>query len=212
MRTMSTRFTRTIRQVILCVWLLGQCAHAENIIVNGQVFADNFFKLWVNGKLVATDPIEFTPHNVVGVKLAEDYPIVYAIKAVDFAHPQTGLEYNHTRIGDGGLIAKFSDGTVTGPHWRCRKFSWGPVDRSCLQQVPERDCQVKNDPIPENWIAQGFDDSGWKQTVIHSESAVRPHGDYYDYDWKGAEFIWTSDLEIDNVVLCRLRVEKPNSQ
>ena len=29
------------------------------------IFADNWFKLWVNGKLAVTDPVTFTPHQAV---------------------------------------------------------------------------------------------------------------------------------------------------
>jgi hypothetical protein len=32
-----------------------------------NVYADNGFMLYVNGRLVAVDPIQFTPHNVVSI-------------------------------------------------------------------------------------------------------------------------------------------------
>ncbi len=31
----------------------------------GQIYADNWFRLWVNGREVVTDPLTFIPHNAV---------------------------------------------------------------------------------------------------------------------------------------------------
>ena len=38
---------------------------------------------------------------------------------------------------------------------------------------------------------------------------MRPDGDYEGKDFAGAKFIWSSDLNLDNTVLFRYRVEKP---
>lgn len=40
-----------------------------------NVYADNWFMLYVNGRLVAVDPIQFTPHNVVSVDFLPEYPM-----------------------------------------------------------------------------------------------------------------------------------------
>jgi hypothetical protein len=37
-----------------------------------NVYADNWFVLYINGRLVAVDSIEFTPHNVISVERDED--------------------------------------------------------------------------------------------------------------------------------------------
>jgi hypothetical protein len=34
------------------------------------VYVDNWFKLYINGKLAAVDSIEFMPHNIVSVDVA----------------------------------------------------------------------------------------------------------------------------------------------
>lgn len=185
---------------------------AENsTTITGHVFADNWFELYVNGRRVAVDPIEFTPHNTVPVQFKSSYPMVYAIHAKDFAHPRSGLEYSHTRIGDGGLIAWFSDATATGPHWKCKVFFAGPLDRSCLNNDPVNSCRVERTPLPANWQAPEFDDSAWGAAIRHTEEAVRPHGNFYDYKWGGAQFIWTGDLEIDNTIVCRYRADGPGN-
>ena len=38
---------------------------AESRTFTGTIFTDNWFRLWVNGKEVATDPVTFTPHQAV---------------------------------------------------------------------------------------------------------------------------------------------------
>lgn len=179
------------------------------VTITGQVFADNNFQLWVNGELVAEDPIEFTPHNVVSVSFETQYPITYAIRAVDFADPVTGLEYDNTKIGDGGLIATFSDGTVTNQDWHCIVVFSAPINRECLNNDPANTCNASYKDVSEDWIDTDFDDSAWTETVIFPESVVRPHGDFQQYNWGPAEFIWTADLEIDNTILCRIQVDDP---
>ena len=176
--------------------------------VSGLLYADNDFDFYVNGRLVSEDPIDFLPHNIVEVSFDVDYPAVYAIELRDFADPDTGLEHNNSRIGDGGFIAALSDGTVSGATWNCKKISWGPVDPSCTRNRDPYTCKVENIPHPKGWADIGFDDSGWNDTTIYTERQVRPTRSYYSYEWNGAEFIWAGDLDIDNTVLCRVVVER----
>ena len=46
-----------------------------NDTVKATIYADNWFKLYLNGNLVAVDSISFIPHNVVSVDILPDYPI-----------------------------------------------------------------------------------------------------------------------------------------
>ena len=39
---------------------------------------------------------------------------------------------------------------------------------------------------------------------------VAPKKPFYDADFSGARFIWTKDLDLDNTVIFRYRVEKPD--
>lgn len=180
--------------------------------ISGKIFADNTFTLYVNGQQVAKDPITFTPHNTVEVRFQVDYPFVLAIRAEDHAHPQTGLEYKHSKIGDGGLIARFDNGVTTHSQWRCKVVSHGPVDRACLHNNPAQTCRVRNQSEPVAWTTPDFDDSDWRDTRPHSVAAVNPHGDFYHTDWGRAQFIWGPDLELDNVLLCRLTVQAPSQE
>lgn len=170
-----------------------------------QVYADNWFILYVNGRLVAVDPIDFLPHNVVTFDLLPEYPMTIAILAKDNADPRTGLEYGD-QIGDGGFILKFADGTVTNARWKAKVVFRGPLRRDTAR--PE----VANEPVPANWFAVNFDDRDWVPATEYTEQRVRPNEPFYAADFKGAKFIWSGDLDLDNTVLFRARIEKPGWQ
>ncbi len=167
-----------------------------------SVYADNWFVMFINGTLAAVDSIPFMPHNVVTVDILPEYPMTIAIMAKDNADPKTGLEYGD-HIGDGGFIIKFSDGTVSNAKWKARSFFKGPLNRDA--QNP----RVEHTPIPTNWFAVNFDDSQWANAVEYTEERVNPKESFYSSDFQGAKFIWTSDLDLDNSVIFRTRVENP---
>ncbi len=168
-----------------------------------NVYADNWFILYVNGRLVAVDPIQFTPHNVVSVDFLPEYPMTIAVMAKDNADPKTGLEYGD-HIGDGGFILKFGDGTVTNATWKAKSFFKGPLNHDTANP------KVEHTPIPANWFAVDFDDSKWANATEYTEERVNPKQPYYEADFKGAKFIWTEDLDLDNTILFRTKIEKPD--
>jgi hypothetical protein len=88
-----------------------------------NIYADNWFSLYIDGDLVAVDSIKFIPHNVVSVDILPRYPMTIAVLAKDNADPKTGMEYANTQIGDAGFILKFGDGTVTNADWKAKKIS-----------------------------------------------------------------------------------------
>lgn len=169
--------------------------------IKANIYADNWFILFVNGKLTAVDSIDFIPHNVVSVDLLPEYPMTIAVMAKDNADPKTGMEYG-TNIGDGGFILKFADGTVTNRHWKAKCFFTGPLDGDV--KTP----RVRHEPIPENWHAVDFDDSKWAFAKEYTEERVNPKEHFRQFDFKGAQWIWTDDLDLDNTVIFRYRVEK----
>ena len=170
--------------------------------INLNVYADNWFMLYVNGRLVAVDSIPFTPHNVVSVDFLPEYPMTIAVLAKDNADPKTGMEYGNS-IGDGGFILKFADGTVTNASWKARNFFHGPVNGDTT------DPKVIQEPLPANWWAFDFDDSSWKNAREYSVEEVDPKQPYFENDFEGARFIWTDDIALDNTVIFRTKVEKP---
>lgn len=165
--------------------------------VKANVYADNWFMLYINGELVAVDSIKFIPHNVISVDILPSYPMTIAVIAKDNADPKTGMEYANTNIGDGGFILKFGDGTVTNAQWKAKKFSWGPIDRDT------KNPRVESVPLPENWYAVDFDDRSWGQAKEYSQEQVGPKQPFFENDFQGARFIWTDDIELDNTVVFR---------
>ena len=167
-----------------------------------NIYADNWFVLYLNGKLTAVDSIDFLPHNVVSVDVLPEYPLTIAVLAKDNADPKTGLEYGD-HIGDGGFILKFADGTVTDATWKAKCFFKGPLARDI------RDPKVEHLPLPDRWWAVDFDDSQWARATGYTEERVNPKAPYFEADFKGAKFIWTADLDLDNTVIFRARIERP---
>jgi len=173
---------------------------ADTIKLN--VYADNWFMLYVNGRLVAVDSIQFTPHNVVSVDFLPEYPMTIAVLAKDNADPKTGMEYGAS-IGDAGFCIKFADGTVTNATWKAKNFFHGPVNSDTANP------KVIQEPLPANWWAIDFDDSTWKNAKEYTVEEVDPKQPYFENDFEGAKFIWTDDIALDNTVIFRTRVEKP---
>lgn len=182
----------------------GMAKPGASDTISLNVYADNWFILYINGKLRVVDPIEYMPHNVVSVDILPEYPMTIAVLAMDNADPKTGLEYgNH--IGDAGLIIRFGDGTVTNAKWKARSFFKGPLNHDVANP------KVRHDPIPANWFAVDFDDSQWAQATEYTQERVGPKESYFKAEaaFKGARFIWSEDLDLDNTVIFRTKVEAP---
>lgn len=171
--------------------------------IAGSIYADNWFSLFVNGKLVAVDSIDFLPHNVVTLDLLPEYPMTIAVLAKDNADAKTGMEYGD-RIGDGGFILKFSDGTVTSASWKVFTVFRGPLGSTTNPEVTYT-------PIPEGWHKPGFNDSAWPAATVYSQQRIGPKKPFFDHDFAGASWIWSSDLDLDNTVLLRTVVTKPGA-
>ena len=171
--------------------------------IKANVYADNSFKLYINGDLIAVDSIAFVPHNVVSVDILPAYPMTIAVMGIDNADPKTGMEYANTNIGDGGFILKLGDGTVTNAKWTAKKFAWGPVDGDT------KNPRVESIPIPKDWYAVDFDDNKWPNAKEFTEEEIGPKSPFFEHDFKGAKFIWSDDVKLDNVVLFRTVVKSP---
>ncbi|MDQ8183518.1 hypothetical protein [Pelagicoccus sp. SDUM812005] len=198
-------------------------------VFTGYLFADNYFELYVNGTLVAVDPVPFTPFNSCVVRFKAKHPITYAVKLIDWEEsPGIGTESgrgNPYHPGDGGFAASFSDGTVTNADWKAQTFYIAPVpDPSLVIQRPDgtRDsssaprspdnapeCYALHYEIPDNWASPDFNDSSWPQASVFTNETVgvRNKPSYMNFTDQfidaGATFIWSSNLVLDNEVLVR---------
>jgi hypothetical protein len=199
----------------LIVAFTSNATMAERI--NADVWADNWFALYVDEKLIAEDSVPFNTEqsfNAESFSFDTALPAQVSVIARDFIENDTGLEYIGSRrqqMGDGGFKAQFIDAetgktlAVSNDSWHCKAVHRAPLNSSCERSPdPEQSCQSDIEPEPENWKRADFDSNAWPNAVIHTERAVRPHGGYSRIQWHPtAKLIWTEDLEIDNTLLCR---------
>ena len=198
----------------------------DGVEITGFIFGDNYFELYVNGQFVGRDPIGMTPFNSNVVRFKASYPMTYAVMGVDWAtHVGVGLEYDSFNVGDGGFIAYFSDGNGTHDGWRAETFYISPLDDpSCVRTEGGRDssfcsqatrpvcadndpssCQALHFPVPPDWAAPEFDDSRWPQAIVWPAARVTGQRAYTGYTelFGDAEFLWTRNIRLDNLVLGR---------
>lgn len=200
------------------------------------IFADNYFELYVNGNLVAVDPVPFTPFNANVVKFTADRPVNLAIKGVDWEE-NLGLGSENGRgfpyaPGDAGIVMQVQDAegqtvSVTDDSWRAQTYYVSPIsDRSCLiangQLRDSSACSTEAVTdgtgfsaafwdIPQGWMKPEFDDSDWpvantftNETVgVRNKPAYTNFTELFDDPSADAQFIWSSNLVLDNLVLLR---------
>lgn len=209
---------------------------ADGEIVTGYVMADNYFELYVNGKLVGVDRTPYTPFNSSIVRFKAKRPYTYALKLVDWEERlglggETNAKGDDYWPGDGGLIARFSDGTRTDASWKAQSFYIAPlsspeevVEEGGLHRTatlgrtyPEAKpplckdrCYAVHYALPERWAAADFDDSAWPQAFEFTDSQVGtdhlPAYTRYPEAFRGARWIWSYNLVFDNLVLARKTV------
>jgi hypothetical protein len=159
--------------------------------------------------------------------------MTYAMMGVDWeTHEGLGLEYGNYNVGDAGFIAYFSDGNGTHGDWRAETFYVAPLDNpSCVRVTPtgrdstfclqgvraecaQKDpstCKALHFTIPSDWTSARFNDSSWPAAIIWPPEAVTNQAAYTNYTklFGNAEFIWTRNLRLDNLVLARYTAKGP---
>lgn len=137
--------------------------------------------------------------------------------------------------GDGGMVAVFKDanGTTvatTGSEWKAQTFYTAPIkDLSCPQETgttrSTANCNTTGVSegssyyalhwaIPTNWMEENYDDSAWPSASTYSNSTVGVNNktsytnftDVFDAASDDAEFIWSTNLILDNEVIVRYTV------
>ena len=204
----------------------------DGVEITGYIFADNYYELYVNGRYVARDRLAMTPFNSTVVRFRARYPITYAVKAIDWeTRHGVGMEYQSFNIGDGGFIASFSDGTRTSADWQAETFYIAPLDDPlcvrtergrdssfcsqairpvCAQKDPAS-CRALHFEVPAEWTAPRFDDRAWPAAVTWRPVEITNAPGYVNYRdvFKDAEFIWTRNIRLDNLVLARFTAKGP---
>lgn len=204
-------------------------------VITGYLLADNYFELYVNGKLVAIDSTVFTPFNSAVVRFRAKRPITYAVTLVDWEEnlgvgteqDLRGPGLHHP--GDGGFLARFSDGTITDATWRAQTFYIAPLaspsdvreagavrDTSHLgrtypsaksQAACAERCYAVHYRIPPDWTSPAFDASQWPAAseFTHQQMGAERLNAYTNFRdaFGNARVIWSSNLVYDNLVLAR---------
>ena len=174
---------------------------ADGEVITGYIVADNYYEMWVNGKLVSVDNTPYTPFNSAIVKFKVKRPYTMAFLLVDWdEHLGLGMEQFPVPVtpattqwypGDGGLIAKFSDGTMTDSSWKAQ-------------------CFAVHYPSPENWQSPRFNDTNWPRAWEFTDQEIGvtalPAYTRYPELFDGARWIWSQNLVLDNVVIARKTV------
>lgn len=182
-----------------------------------EVWADNWFSLYVNGELVGEDSVSITTErsfNADTFTFEASYPLTIAMVTKDFKETDSGLEYigePNQQMGDGGIIAQFTDTAtgevvaVTGADWRGLVVHRAPLNTDCAGSAdPDTDCQFEMIAEPDGWTAGDFDDSSWQTATVYTPEEVGAKDGYDTISWDAsAALIWGSDLKVDNTVLWR---------
>lgn len=196
----------------------------EGTKITAEIWVDNWFSMAINGQPLIEDSVAYKTErsfNAERVTFLASFPITVAFEFRDFIENDTGLEYigsNRQQIGDGGAIAQFknadTDATivVTDEDWKCSVIHHAPVNADCAEEdepiVGEGSCAARIFDAPEGWQDQGFDDGDWTAATVHSINEVRPKDGYDEIEWDGnAKLIWSEDLKLDNIVICRATIE-----
>lgn len=195
------------------------------VTLKGEVWADNWFAFYLGDQLIKEDSTPITTErsfNSETFTFDAEYPLTLNFIAKDFKENDTGLEYigtNRQQMGDGGLIAQFTDTStgkviaVTSSNWVCLVIHEAPLDKACEKSPnPEpgkMPCGFTSIEEPIGWKNAGFDSSTWNPATIYTAQQVGPKDGYNDISWNSsAQFIWGPDLKMDNTILCRLTVTK----
>ena len=190
-------------KIINLIALMMAHVYAEEGVetVTGTFYVNNNFTFYINGELIAQDPVVTLPHNAYSVNftIPRNQDVTYGITGIDWADVNTGLEFNDQCLGSGVLRAVFSNGVVTNSSWKCWTSLYGPVnwqtcyatdDRNgsvkvlplCNQQdvPPFTGCRTYSREVPQDWNLPTFDDSNWESSIEFDETmtiwGLRPAG------------------------------------
>jgi phosphatidylethanolamine-binding protein (PEBP) family uncharacterized protein len=200
-------------------------AVAKSTSFQAEVWADNWFSLYINGKLVGVDSTPFNTErsfNSEKITFKATYPLTVAVIARDYIENESGLEYigkPNQQIGDAGFVLQIKDlssGNIVGwtdKSWKSLVVQKAPLNSECVtSKAPLTDCQFYTAANPKAWYSTTFKDSSWKTATEFSESEVGVKEGYLNISWsKNSKLIWSSDLKLDNTVLLRSRINAPKS-
>jgi hypothetical protein len=193
------------------------------VTFTAQVWADNWFSLYVNGTNVGEDSVPITTvrsFNAETISFTASYPLTIALVSKDYVEGDSGLEYIGTarqQMGDGGFIAQVTDTTTgnvvatTSSAWKGLVIFRAPLNTDCVTSTePATTCTHEILPEPDGWTSPSFDDSSWITAQEYTAAEVGAKDGYTTVSWApDAALIWSGDLKVDNTILWRTTVTQP---
>jgi phosphatidylethanolamine-binding protein (PEBP) family uncharacterized protein len=203
----------------------ADAAIAKTISFQAEVWADNWFELYINGKKVGQDSVPITTEksfNSEKIKFTATYPFTVAVLAKDFTENSSGLEYigkSNQQIGDGGIVLQIRDLTkntivaATDRSWKSLVINRAPLNPECVtSSAPLTDCKWQQSVAPTSWTSKTFNDKKWISATEFTKEAVGVKEGYFNISWSSsAQLIWSSDLKLDNQVLLRKIITTPTT-
>ena len=195
----------------------AQAVTSKSISFQAEIWADNWFSLYINGKKVGEDSVSISTErsfNSEKIKFTASYPLTVGVIAKDFTENSSGLEYigkPNQQIGDGGIIIQIRE-LATGKviayssrDWKVFTVNKAPLNPECVKSNnPLADCKSLITSIPSTWASTTFKDTSWKNASEYSREAVGVKDGFFDFSWSpSASLIWSSDLKLDNTILLR---------
>jgi len=222
----NVKVIATLTCLLLTLLLPAPAADAATVKATSfqaELWADNWFELYINGKKVGQDSVPITTEksfNSEKIKFTATYPFTVGIIAKDYTENSSGLEYigqPKQQIGDAGIVLQIRDLTsgkiviATDKSWKTLLVNKAPLNAECVtSKNPIQDCKFANTAIPANWATSTFKDSQWKGAIEFTEKEVGVKEGYFDISWSpSAKLIWTSDLKLDNTILIRKTLISP---
>jgi phosphatidylethanolamine-binding protein (PEBP) family uncharacterized protein len=204
---------------------ISQAAVSKNVSFQAEVWADNWFSLYANGKKVGEDSVPITTEksfNSEKIKFTATYPLTIGLMAKDFVENASGLEYigkSNQQIGDGGIILQIRDLTTnqivayTDSTWKSLVVFKAPLNPECVtSKAPLTDCKSQTIKNSTTWYSPSYKDSSWLSANEFSKEAVGVKDGYFNIDWSAnAKLIWSSDLKLDNTILFRKIIAAPKA-
>ena len=198
----------------------SEAATSKSLAFTAEVWADNWFALYINGKKVGEDRVSITTQksfNSETIKFVAAYPLTIGFIAKDYVQSKSGLEYLGTpnqQIGDGGIKFQIRETasnklvSVSDSTWKMKVGNTAPLNPECEKSTqPDIDCKFLNTSISSNWSSSSYIDKGWSSAKIFTSDEVGPKDGYFSINWQNsAQFIWGNDLKLDNIIYLRKKV------
>ncbi len=220
-------FNRLVKVFMLALSLVAlalpsSAAATKEITFKAEVWADNWFALYINGKKVGEDSVSIKTErsfNSETLIFKASYPLTIGIVAKDYVENNSGLEYigkPNQQIGDAGIAIQISEVaskrivTYSSTTWKVLVIDKAPLNEACVtSRDPLNECEHANIPIPTKWASSAFKDLTWSAASRFTAEQVGVKQGYFDISWTPKmQLIWSADLRLDNTILLRKIIKK----